>query len=124
MARVYGERELPTSKSLSMSRNSKLHPLGLRSTFSPQLVAYHSTEILLLFLGEIAQKPNQTKQPKQPTKKSHPNQKKTPKPHTFPGFYQSAVFPTPLTSQCETCSVLDETAHSFTPERRGTSFKK
>lgn len=106
MTRVHVKRELPTSKSLSMNKNSRLFPAPTGTQVNifssvTGLPFYRGTSTLP---GKNSLKNTQTKTKilKETTKNPHSNQK----PQTFPGFYKPSVLPTPLTSV--TCSAEHE----------------
>lgn len=124
MTRIHAEREFPSSKSLSMSRNSKLFtaPTGAQVNIFSTVAGlpFYRDTFALPRENSLKNTQTETKRPKETTKKPHPNRKPPPKSHTFQGFYKSSVLLTPLASV--SCSVLYEIAHSFTAWKRGTSF--
>lgn len=124
MTRVHAERELPTSKSLYMSRNSKLFtaPTGAQvNIFTSYWFTILQRYCYSSWGKQLKEYSNWNKTPQRNNKKPHPNRKPPPKSPHLEGFYKSSVLLTPLTSV--TCSVLYEIAHSSTAWKRGASFK-
>lgn len=106
--RAHIGKELPTSKSISLSRNSMLFTIPFSQWSSGRCfhVSYGLSILQIYFYSSWEKQLNKKKQTQ-----------------TFPGFYKSVVIPIPLTSQYVTCFKPYEIAHNFTIENSGKSFK-
>lgn len=124
MARIHVERELQPQNLPAWAGipDSSLHPLGLQSPFSPQLLTYHSTEVYFYSSWEkqLKNHPNQNKTPQRNNNKPPSKPKTPPKTPRLPRFLQIFSSSHPSAS----CNpVLYETGDNFTTQESGTSFK-